>query len=669
MLFGADYYPEHWEKDRWSIDAKLMKEAGINVVRVGEFAWSKFEPKEGVYDFAWLDEAINILVKEGVKVILGTPTATPPKWLMDKYPDIYPIDREGRVRGFGNRHHRCHNNPTYREYAKKIARKMAEHYKGNDNIVGWQIDNEIGCHDTTRCYCDHCLEAFKQWLKKKYKNIDELNEAWGTIFWSQTYGSFDEVILPRFSVVERQAIHGFSPGMMLDYDRFASDSAVDYQNIQIEEIRKFSNATITHNTMQDVVFTDIDYYDLGKELDIVSIDNYPSPVMHMCSDMKKFHHYVSVCLAITRGIKDKNFWVMEQQSGRPGWGAYFGKHMPGQLRLWTYQAVAHGAEGIVYFRWRPCTYGAEQYWLGILDHDGIPRKRYSEIQKTGSELQKVSSLIEGSTIQSEVAMIKDYDNVWAHEICTHSPKFKNKDLFYQYYANLNGNHVDVDITNIKRDLSKYKVAFAPAFNLMDDTMKAIFEEYVENGGHLVITFLSGTRNTDNSITIKTFPGYFRELAGIEVEDVDPLVREMKITGNIIGEGTATLWCDEITLKEAEALASFHGGLFNDKPAITVNTYGKGKVYYVGCQLDDESNNKLVQHILTQAGVKANLSQVYEGVEAVKKIKDGKEYMMILNHNFTPVTVELEGKYNELITGVEVDNKITLEPLGVAMITK
>ena len=406
MYFGADYYPEHWPKERWAEDAKLMKEASINVVRVAEFAWAKLEPMEDNYDFSWLDEAIETLVNEGIEAVMGTPTATPPKWLMDKYPEIYMKDKFGQIRGFGSRRHHCYNSPVYHEYSSRIVAKMAEHYRQNPNVVAWQIDNEFGCQDTGQCYCEDCLAAFKEWLKNKYGTIEAVNVAWGTVFWSQNYQGWDEMILPGYTVCDESDnnFHGHNPGMLLDFYRFSSDSVVNYQKLQIDEIRKVADQPITHNMMGH--FPEIDYFDLGEDLDFVCWDNYPKNQWGI-SDYRN----IAMAHDLMRGVKDKNFWVMEQQSGPCGWSVLGDTPEPGQLRLWTYQAIAHGAEAIVYFRWRTCTFGAEEYWYGILDHDGIPRRRYQEIKQTGKELQALSDWIIDSKVVSHVALIKSYDNL------------------------------------------------------------------------------------------------------------------------------------------------------------------------------------------------------------------------------------------------------------------
>ncbi len=529
MLFGTDYYPEHWSPDRLSVDIQLMKEAGINQVRMAEFAWSLLEPQDNHFDFTWLDEVVNLLGEAGIYTILGTPTAAPPKWLIDLHPEILPIDREGRTRGFGNRHHRCHNNPVFDKYMTRIINRMVKHYKDNSYVRAWQTDNEIGAHDSTYCYCHHCESAFQEWLRIKYISIDTLNKEWGTVFWSQTYNSFESVSLPRFGTIENDKICAFNPGLMLDFKRFSSDAAVDYQNRQIALIKGSTRQLVTHNTMQHLVFDDIDYYEFSKELDIVSLDNYPSPLQFRIKNPAHMHQAAAFCLDHTRGLKGKNFWIMEQQSGRPGWNLCFGNTTSGQIRLWSHQATAHGAEGLMYFRWRASTIGAEQYWYGILDHDGIPRDRYEEIRKTGKELQGISDLIEASSNTSVIAIITDYDNIWGHKLTPHAFGFSYNELLLGYYTSLVNLHYNVDIVSTDADLSNYELVIAPALNIVDENLRTKLEDYCSKGGHLLLTFLSGTRHKNNSITTQSFPGYFKDLCGITVTDYDPFVRNTLMT--------------------------------------------------------------------------------------------------------------------------------------------
>ncbi len=664
MYFGADYYPEHWPRERWEQDARLMAEANLNVVRMAEFAWSKLEPEEGTYDFSWLDEAIAVLAEQGIKTVLGTPTATPPKWLMDKCPDIYMKDRFGRVRGFGSRRHYCYNNPNYHRYTKGIVAAMAEHYKDHPHVVGWQIDNEFGCQDTGQCYCEVCRGEFVRWLQGKYGSLEALNKAWGTVFWSQIYTEWDQIILPTYTVCEDSdpRFHGHNPGLLLDFFRFSSDSIVGYQKLQVDEIRGVANQPITHNLMGH--FPEIDYFKLGQDLDFVSWDNYPAMPFHKSS-------YQSVAMAhdLMRGIKNQNFWVMEEQSGPCGWSVLGDTPAPGQIRLWTYQAVAHGADAIVYFRWRACSFGAEEYWYGILDHDGVPRRRYREIQQTGQELAQAAQVLEGAKVLADVAIVKSYDNLWSHRFQPHNAKFDYAALLYSYYNTFMANNINTDVVSIDADLGKYKLVVMPAFNLMREDIRIKLEKYVAAGGNLVLTYRSGTRDWNNSMTTETLPGPFGHLAGVEVEEFDSLNhgRTVPVTG-VMGEGKAAVWCDLLNPQGAQVLATYAGQFNQGQAAITVNDFGHGKVYYVGCDLDDDSLTALMREIAKAATVQPVLPDPQIGVEVVKKEKGGKEFLVLLNHNSNPVTVPVPRGYTEVLSGEQVEDVCQLEPFGVAILT-
>ena len=670
MFFGVDYYPEHWPEERWPQDANMMREANINVVRMAEFAWAKMEPEEGTFDFSWLDRAIETLAKEGIKVILGTPTAAAPKWLLDKFPDIYPTDVYGLKKGFGTRRNYCPNNLNYRRYASIIIRKMAEHYKHNPDIIAWQTDNEFG----GQCYCESCHKAFHTWLENKYGSVDKLNDEWGTVFWSQTYRSFEEVPLPMYSSSD-----GFSqntgagaafstpfnhnPGFLLDFFRFSSDSIVEFQDMQLDIIRNGTSLPVTHNFMGH--YSDIDYFNLGKNLDFVSWDNYPNNMWGKTS-------YTNVAMAhdLMRGIKNKNFWMMEQQSGPCGWQAMGDTPEPGQIRLWTYQALAHGAEAMVYFRWRACTFGIEQYWYGILDHDGTGRRRYREVKEIGNELTRLSELFVDSENRNDTAIIKSYDNFWSHRGQPHNAKFDYNNLLQSYYNALILNNIGADVTNINVDFHKYKLVLMPAFNLMTEEIGRKCEDYVKNGGALLVTFRSGTKSWNNKMTTETLPGYFREMAGIALEEFDSVNfgREVLVKGNF-GDGTASMWCDVVKSEGAKPIAIYDSHYYKGTPAITVNEYGKGKVFYIGCDLDETAMAKLIEHITEMLGIEPTIETKIEGLEAVRKRKGEMDYLLLLNHNAFPVKAAVEGVYTEAITGAKVKSDIELPGYGVCILTK
>ena len=647
MFFGACYYPEHWDRNQWEHHAKLMREAGFNTIRTGDFAWGLIEKEEGVFDFSYLDDAIGVLAAEGIKVILCTPTAAPPKWLVNTY-DILQRDRYGRRENWGSRREGCANSAAYRDRSVIIAEEMAKHYAHNENVIAWQIDNEFGCHASTHCYCENCRKAFSKWLEKKYGTIEHLNQTWGTAFWSLQYSSFDDIILPVYNSCEPENAHGWShnPSLDLEYRRFASDSWVDYQKLQIDAVRKYTDKPVTHNLMGH--FSDIDYYDLAKDLDFVAWDNYPDNQWGNSE-----YEYISMAHEIMRGVKNRNFVVAEQQSGPCGWDIMGATPEPGQLRLWTYQALAHGGEGMIYFRFKALHYGMEQYWYGVLDHDGIPRRRYYEIQKTGKELEKLEPYIVGAKNNYDALIVRSYDNIWAHQIKQHAKNFDYRDLLYSYYRA----NVDLNINTAVSmgNYADYKVVYMPAYNVVHPEEMEQITEYVKNGGTLVTTFRSGTRDTFNNLFTTTLPCAFAELAGIELEEFTALRKPVSIDG--IVSSKAEIWCDIIKPVTAKVLSIYTDGYFKNKAAITVNIYGKGRVYYIGCDLEREALGELVRHISERCGIE--IVETPSGVEIVQR----EGCTIIMNHNDCQVQVGLNGK--SLVSGQDFNGR--LEAYGVEWI--
>ncbi len=648
MIFGACYYPEHWEKSEWRKHAKLMREAGFNIIRAGDFAWGIMEPKEDEFDFFLLEEAVNTLAEEGIQTVLCTPTAAPPKWLVNKY-DILQRDRYGRRENWGSRREGCANSKDYQRRSVLIAEKMAEHFSRNQNVIAWQVDNEFGCHISTRCYCENCRKEFSKWLEKKYGTIENLNKTWGTVFWSLQYDSFDDIILPVYNSCEpeHEQLWSHNPSLDLEYRRFASDSWVKYQKLQADAIRKYTDKPITHNFMGH--FSDIDYYNLAKDLDFVSWDNYPDNQWGSSE-----YAYVSMAHETMRGLKNKNFIVVEEQSGPCGWDIMGATPEPGQLRLWTYQALAHGGGGIMYFRFKALPYGMEQYWYGILDHDGIPRRRYYEIQKTAGELKQLEPYIVGRKNQYDALIVKTYDNVWAHEIKRHAGEFNYAGLLYSYYkanARLNINTA-VSIGSYE----DYKVVYMPGYNVVDLKEIEKIAEYVKNGGTLVTTFRSGTRDGYNNIFTSTLPCAFAELAGIEVEEFSAIRKTAYIAG--IVESKANIWCDVIKPVTAEVLCTYTNHYFKDKAAVTVNSYGRGKVYYIGCDLEEPAMEKLVDYISSRAGIERTAAPA--GVEFIKR----EGFGILLNYNDYAVHIPMKGK--SLLNGGDFTGN--LERYGVEFIS-
>ena len=647
MIYGACYYPEHWDRSEWESHAELMREAGFNTVRMADFAWKIMEPEEGRFDFSLFDDAIELLAKYGIKTILCTPTAGPPKWVVNKY-DILMRDRYGRKEGWGSRREGCANSADYRRLSVRIAEEMAKHFASNENVIAWQIDNEFGCHSSTHCYCESCRRAFGGWLEKKYGTIENLNKKWGTVFWSLDFDSFDDIILPAYNSCEPENAHQWShnPSLDLEYRRFASDSWVEYQQLQADAIRKYTDKPLTHNFMGH--FSDIDYYKLAKTLDFVAWDNYPENQWGS-SD----YEYVSMAHENMRGVKDKNFIIAEEESGPCGWDIMGATPEPGQLRLWVYQAIAHGCEGISYFRFKAATFGMEQYWYGILDHDGVPRRRYFEVKQTGGELVKLEKYIVGARNDYDALIVKSYDNTWAHQIKRHSAAFGYENLLYEYYkANA---HLNINTAVSMGSYEGYKVVYMPAYNVVDEAEIEKVRRYVENGGTLVVTMRSGGRDEFNNIRTDTLPGAFREMAGVEVEEFDAPKKDTYIEGLVSSK--ADIWCDVLKPVTAKVLCTYANRYYKGKAAVTVNDYGKGRVYYIGANLEEDALKEIVRYISENAGIKP--LDATKGVEIVRR----GECTIVLNHNDTEAKAPVSG--TSLLTGEAFDG--TLPPYGAEFI--
>ena len=658
MHFGVDYYPEHWPRDRWATDASLMREAGIDVARMAEFAWAKMEPAPGSYDFEWLDEAITILSKEGIKTVLGTPTATPPAWMIERHPEILPVRQDGLRVGFGGRHHDCQSSETYRGYIRRFVPIMAQHFRDNPGVVGWQVDNELGNSHQQLCYCDSCHRAFHSWLEKKYGSIETLNETWGTVFWSHRYDSFEQIPTPS------PTPNSHNPSLLLDWRRFTSDLIVDFQRIQVEILRnECPKHFVTHNFMG--FYDKTDYYDLARDLDFISVSYYPrifiegERVAPSMSDL-------AATLDLMRGTKQKSFWIMEQQAGPTGWETLGSTPRPGQLRLWTYQSVAHGADTVVYFRWRTCLFGTEQYWHGILPHSGQPGRRYEEIQATITELSPHMPKWKGSLSGAEAAILYSYDQGWALQIQPHHPDLDYARQIRAYYGAFCRANVPVDFISDGADLSRYKLLIAPLLFLTTPELTQKLIDYVSQGGSLVLTMRTAVKDWNNRVVPRTLPGDLSELLGLTITDYDCLRREnQKIRWD--GESFGALkWCDIVTLEGAESLATYASEYYAGSPAITRNTYKKGTACYIATEPDAPLAEKAVRYLLEQTGIMPILETLAD-VEVVRRRAEKNDYLFMLNHSAESVEFSVPSQWKHLLGGRPNDGRLALDPYGVAVL--
>lgn len=513
---GVCYYPEHWPAEQWRQDAAAMREHGISQVRIGEFAWSRIEPAAGRYDWEWLDQAIDVLAEAGLNIVLGTPTACPPHWLIKAHPEILPVGEDGRVRGFGSRRHYRFSSRIYREHSRRITTALAERYGKRRDIVGWQLDNEYGCHDTTLDYSDEALSAFHGWLAERYGRIEALNEAWGNVFWSQEYAAFEDVGLPV-------AVTETNPAHRLAFQRFSSDQVKSFNDEQAAILRTLCHDAVwlTHNFMGN--FSDFDHYRVMQTLDVASWDSYPLGFLDQGGfeeqdkqryrrsghpDWAAFHH------DLYRGVGRGRFGVMEQQPGAVNWAPSNAEPRDGMVRLWSMEAIAHGAEFVSWFRWRQAPFAQEQMHAGILRADGQPAQASFEVKQLNEEL---ALLPDTDTTNAKVAILFDYEACWATQIQPNNADFKALDATFCYYAAARSLGLNVDILPLDATLSGYKLILLPCVPFADE---ALAERLGASGALIVLGARAGSRTREFRLPDTLPPGALRRLIDVTVTSTD-----------------------------------------------------------------------------------------------------------------------------------------------------
>jgi beta-galactosidase len=671
--FGVDYYPEHWPMERWDRDIELMREAGINIVRLAEFAWCLLEPERERFDFTWLDEALELLQAAGIRAVLGTPTASPPPWVMAELPDAYAVSALGRARTYGGRRGYCPNHPGFLEHCRRITEAMAGHYAGHPNVIGWQIDNEF----SVSCYCQTCRARFHVWLREKYHSLEALNEAWGSVFWGHVYSDWAQIPVPFDPGV--RPTYGSNPGLELDYRRFLSDTIIAFQKNQADILRRqCPDHFITHNS--GFGFKDVDFRKLAKDLDFVSLDYYDRIFDNL--SLKVQPEIAGFTYDFVRGFKNKGFWLTELQGGPSGWKTISTMPRPGELRLWTYQAIAHGAESIIYFRWRSALFGHEQYWHGVLDHHGEPRRRYHEISKTGAELERLAPRLEAlGSGKAEAALIVSYDALFAFQDQPNQPDFTYFTHMKRWYAALFQNNINVDIIPPGAPLDGYRLVLAPALYVLAEDDAVNLRRFVENGGLLLVTARTGVKDTSNRVVNMPLPGLLAELCGVEVDEYEPIPSEVSVALDINLPGSpgaaqaaeaespaAHIWCDILKPRGAETVISYREQFYAGRAAATLNRFGKGQVLYLGT-MGNEALRVLVAAWLTeQAGLTANFA-VPAGVEAVRRWNGDHPVNFILNHSDEPRIIPLDGTFRDAVTGNMLQGSFSLAAKDVAILEK
>lgn len=632
-----------------------MKQAGFNVVRLAEFAWAFLEPEEGRYEFGWLDEALGVLHKHGIRVILGTPTAVMPAWCARKYPETLATQKDATRIVWGVRKNNCFTSGTYLLLSERITRAMAEHFADAPNVIGWQTDNEFG-HPV--CYCETCRRTFQEWLRRKHRDLAGLNKAWGTHFWGHLYHDWDEIPIPIDNI-------SHNPSACLDWLRFFSWLNVRFQSDQLKLLREICpQHFVTHNFMG--LFSDLNYYDLAEDLDHVSWDNYP-----IWNNKPEVRYGAAAGADVMRGLKKKNFWIMEQSAGPGGWGSFSRNPRPGEIRSVAYQQLARGADGTIWFRWRSCTAGREQYWHGLLGHDGRPLRRYKEAAQTAREFHRLARDLDGTTVKADVAMIYDYDSIWALRI---QPGFAKNDYhqaMHRYYNALFRAGVNVDMIKSTEDFSSYRVIIAADLHVLPDPVALALSEFVRNGGVLLADCRTGVKTESNLCHERAMPGLLGNALGITIDEYDALPENEDCValglGSLDGSFHALHYADWIKVRSAEKLVGFKSWHMKAFAAATRNRYGKGAAYYVGTVVQEESfYDLLIAEVLRDATIHPVVNPP-PGVEVSVRQARGRKYLFLINHTERDQSVKVPAGRIELITGTPTKSNITLGVFGVAVI--
>jgi beta-galactosidase len=654
MYIGADYYPEHWPRETWETTADQMKAAGFNVTRVAEFSWVNCEPEEGRFEFAWLDDAIRVLGSRGIKVIIGTPTAVMPAWVARKYPETLAMKPNGQRTTWGVRKNNCFTSGAFRLLSERITQAMAERYAGNADVIGWQTDNEFG---NNSCSCSTCRADFHDWLRAKHKTLDALNAAWGTHFWGHRYGEWAEIPIP-------DDIAAHNPGLLLDWQRYGSWLNVRFQRDQVRILRRMcpKQQFITHNLMG--YHSDLDYYDLAEDLDFVSWDNYP------VWGKPEVSYDAAGAADVMRGLKRKNFWIMEQTAGPCGWGEFGRNVRPGELRKIAYQQVAHGADGMVWFRWRTCTVGREQYWHGLLGHDGKPGRRYAEAAQTAKELHALWPLLDGTTVKASVAIVYDYESIWATRF---QKSFSENNWHHQmrnFQAALLRAGINVDMVRPGQDLAGYRMVVAPELYLLPDVLARQLDGFVRGGGVLVTGIRTGVKDEHSRCHARTLPGLLSDALGIRIDEYESLgggiAYPVKGAGDLAGSFTADCYADWVTTTTAEKLVGYEPWHVASYAAATRNRCGKGWGYYVGANVKEEA---FFDALMRDAAAKAGVAPVVAppaGVEASVREGGGRKLLFLVNHGEEPKSVAVPAGATAQLGEVK-DGKVELGAYGVAVL--
>jgi beta-galactosidase len=651
LFLGTAWYPEQWPESRWDADLNLMQQAGIHMVRVAEFAWSRMEPEEGKYDLDWLDRAITAAAKHNIYTVIGTPTAAPPAWLTRKYPETLRMNEDGRRDQHGNREQYNFANPKYRDLARKIAEQLARRFGHNPHVLGWQVDNEY----EKASYDPDTRAQFQQWLKARYGTLENLNARWTTAYWSESYTAWDQIPI--------QVGYG-NPGLLLSWMRFVSDTWRSYQKNQLEVLRANSDPQkfITTNTMG--WFDGYDHYTVEQDLDLAAWDDYVGEG-HLDPVKNGFAH------DLTRGFKQKNFWVMETQPGSVNWAGVNNALDKGEVRAMAWHAVGHGADAVSYWQWRSALNGQEEYHGTLIGADGTPVPLYAEVAQLGKDFEKAAPVLAGTSVKAEVAILHSYDSRWAINWQRHNKDYDPNIELQSYYAALRPIVQSVDIVPATANLSAYKLVVAPGLNVLSGPAVKNLVAYVRGGGHLVLGQRSGMKDEDNGLQPERQPGPLGELLRARVEQYYALNNPVPIEGEW-GTGESPLWAELLSAedKDTDILMRYgkSNGWLDGQPAVVTRKIGKGRITYIGAWLDPATMSTAAKWMATTSGVITPLPSVPAGVEASVRQGAHATVYILVNLSKQAQTISLPSSMSDVLEGGS-KSAVNLPAYGVTVLAK
>ncbi|GAB4432964.1 MAG: beta-galactosidase [Chloroflexi bacterium OHK40] len=655
IRYGGDYNPEQWPPSVWAEDAHLMQEAGVNLVSLGVFAWSWLEPQPGRYDFAWLDQVLDLLHAHGVQVALATATASPPPWLSHLYPESLPVTAEGIRLAPGSRQHYCPQSTAYRNAAAALVRRLAERYGRHPALALWHINNEYGCH-VRECFCEQCAAAFRRWLQARYGSLDALNSAWGTAFWSQRYGDWAEILPPC------RAPTAGNPSQLLDWRRFCSASLQECFALERAILRELTPG-VPATTNFIGFHRPLDYWAWAETVDVVANDSYPDPAD------PEAHVGAALTHDLMRSLRAGQPWLlMEQAPDYVQWREHNLAKPPGLMRLWSYQALARGADGLMFFQWRASRAGAEQFHSAMLPHGGTETRTWREVRALGRELANLAELA-GTRVRGEVAMLYDWESRWALELEGRpSRHLRALEQLRACYTPLYARNIAVDLLRPGAALDGYRLVILPSLFLMREELGPQLARFVAAGGVLLVTCFSGIVDANNQVWAGGSLGSLRALLGLRATEIAPIpLGEQRSIRTADGHAfSCAVWAEVLELEGASAIASYAAGDYAGQAAATRYAYGAGAAYYLGTMLDAGGMQWLLETVRIESGLTPPLTAP-NGVEACWRHGPGASYLFLLNHTTGAVEVPLDSPAPDLLGDRVPRRSVRLAPRGVAIL--